>query len=225
MKKKVGIHQANYIPWPGYFNKIKNSDIFVFLDHVDYVKNDFMNRNKIKTSNGWYYLTIPIERVFYRSPFNTILLPKDNTWAEKHWSSIEANYKKSPYFEAYKDFFFRSYSLLPKTLEEFNINIIIYILQQLDIDTEIVKSSELKFDTSLTKTDLLIEIARKVGASTYISGEGGSNYLDLQKFKDIKVEFQKFTLSRYNQQFGEFVPNLSIIDLLFNEGENSKNFI
>ena len=98
-------------------------------------------------------------------------------------------------------------------------------MQQLDIDTEIVKSSDLKLDTSLTKTDLLIETARKVGASTYISGEGGSNYLELQKFRDIKVEFQKFTLSRYNQQFGEFVPNLSIIDLLFNEGENSKNFI
>ena len=85
MKKKVGIHQANYIPWPGYFNKIKNSDVFVFLDHVDYVKNDFMNRNKIKTPNGWCYLTIPIERIFYRNHFNTVLLPKDNTWAEKHW--------------------------------------------------------------------------------------------------------------------------------------------
>ena len=225
MDKIVGIHQPNYLPWPGYFNKMKNVDIFVFLDTVDYAKNDFMNRNKIKTSNGWLYLTIPIEGKYYRKPINSVLLPSDDRWARNHWKTIEINYKKVPYFEKYRDSFEKIFKNLPRTLVEFNKKLILNITNLLHINVEIVKASDLSIDSELKKTDLLLEIVKKVGGKYYLSGMGARDYIEENKFKDIKLKFQHFELKKYHQLYGEWIPNLSVIDLIFNEGEKSLSII
>ncbi|MBI2654850.1 WbqC family protein [Candidatus Woesearchaeota archaeon] len=225
MKRKVAIHQINYLPWIGYFNKIKICDVFVFLDSVDYVKNNYMNRNKIKTNTGWCYLTIPIERRYYRKPFNMVTLPNNADWADNHWKTIELNYRKAPYFNSYKDFFEKSYKSLPKILGEFNEKFIRHIIKLLDINTELLKSSDLNLDRELKKTDLLLEIVRRTNGVTYISGVGAKNYMEIEKFTDVNLEFQNFVHPDYHQLHGDWIPYLSIIDLIFNEGEKSKNFI
>lgn len=216
--KKVTIHQLNYLPWLGLFDKINKSDTFVMLDDVQYAKNEMMNRNKIRTSNGWCYLTIPIEKKYYRKPFINVKLPKDNIWKKKHWRSIEINYAKALFFSSYSDFFKKLYQKKHETLLELNHEIIMHIIRELKIDIEIVKSSDLKYNRSLKKTDLLLDILSVVNADCYLSGVGGRDYLEISKFKKIKLEFQNFKHPTYQQVYKGFIPNLSAIDFLFNTG-------
>ena len=101
----ISIHQPDYLPWLGYFNKIKKSDVFVFLDSVSYSRNGFHNRNKIKTNQEWCYLTISIKRSQCFLPLKQVKLPDDNHWVKNHWKSIKVNYCKAPYWYRYKNFF------------------------------------------------------------------------------------------------------------------------
>ena len=221
--KKVTIHQANYLPWLGFFHKINHTDTFVILDDVQYSKNQLINRNKIRTPQGWCYLTIPIERKYYRIPLKEVKLPKDNKWKNKHWKSIEMNYKKAPFFNSHYEFFKKSYEKDYETLMELNCDIIKYLIKVLKIEVNIIKSSDLDYDRSFKKTDLLLDILLKINADCYLSGIGLSavgkkHYLETNKFKTIKLEFQTFKHPVYKQVYKDFIPNLSAIDFLFNTG-------
>ncbi len=222
---KTSIHQINYLPWIGYFNKIKQSDLFVLFDIADYTKNSVQNRNKIRTATDWVYLTIPMENKYFDQPAYKVNLPNNNIWQKKHWKTIELNYKKAPYFDSYKDFFEKLYSSNLETLHEINEKIIRYIIKELNINTEIKKTSELKINKDLKKTDLLLNILQTVNATVYLSGQGGKSYLEKEKFKNIKLELQEFEHPLYKQVYPGFVKNLSIIDLLFNTGEKAQKLI
>lgn len=219
----VTIHQPEYLPYIGFFDRISRADIFVILDNVQYQKNAFINRNKIKTFDGWQWLTVPVKQREALKNINEIEISNEIDWRVKHWKALLYNYNKAPYFKKYSDFFEKLYKQNWTSLANLDIYLIENIMDMLGLKKEIKKSSLLKANGKAD--DLLINICKELGADTYFSGPGGRGYMDLEKFKEqnINVVFQEFTHPVYAQQFGEFIPNLSIIDLLFNN-ENSKIF-
>ena len=223
----ISIHQPQYLPWLGYFDKIDRADIFVFLDDVQFKKNEWQNRNKIKTARGWQWITVP---VIHKFPQEIRQVKINNTinWRKQHLASLMINYQKAAHLDDYIDFFKNLYSREWEYLSELNIYTIKNLLKILGIKTKLVKSSELKLAGK--STEYLVNISKRLGASGYISGEGGRSYLELDKFKHntIEVFFQDFKCPRYRQlycQSQRFLENLSIVDLLFNEGKESLNIL
>lgn len=217
---RVSIHQPDYLPWLPYFNKIKNVDIFVFLDCAQYSKNKFHNRNKIRTSQGWVYLTIPIPRDQYEKKIFEVALPKNRDWRRKHWKSILISYSRAPYFKEYKDFFENIYQSEFEYLADLNIEIIKYLKDRFNFSARFVCESELKINKELKGSERLLAILKELKANYYLSGSSGRRYLDLSLFEkeNIQVEFQEYKHPVYSQLFGKFIPGLSAIDLLFNCG-------
>lgn len=216
----IAIHQPNYLPYPGYFSKIRESDTFVFLDNAQFEKNNFTNRNRIRTPQGWCWLTVPLHKPDLNTEIKDVLIDQKQDWQVKHWKSLVFNYGRSPFFyisqilkPIYQDVKWRNLALL-------NESIIIMLCAYLGVETEFVKASNLSVKGS--GTDLLVDICKRLDATTYLSGPSGRNYLELDKFEKegIKVRFQEFKPHPYPQQFGkEFISNLSIVDMLFNVGE------
>lgn len=223
----VSIHQPDFIPYLGYFDKIKRADIFIFLDEAQLDKNRPRNRNKIKTPQGWSYITIPLEHHYYLKPIKDAHLPQDNTWREKHLKTFQMFYKKSPYFDLLYPRLEKIYHGKTASFSEFNIQLIKEILNILDIKTELKKESELAPDSGLAATERLIHLLRLTNASQYISGPSGKKYLDTSLFpqNNIKLEIQHYEFKPYPQLFGEFIPMLSVIDAVFNLGPKAKDII
>lgn len=221
----VTIHQPEYLPWIGFFDRIYKADVFVILDNVQYQKNAFINRNKIKTSQGWQWLTVPVKQRESRKKINEIEINNKTDWRAKHWKALLYNYNKAPYFKKYSDFFEKVYKKNWNLIADLDIYLIENIMHMFGVKKEIKKSSLLKARGKAD--DLLINICKELEADTYLPGPGPKiyGYMDLEKFKkqNINVVFQEFTHPVYVQQFAkkEFIPNLSIIDLLFNN-ENPK---
>ena len=223
----ASIHQPDYLPWLAYFDKMKRADVFVLLDRAQYAKNKFQNRNKIKTANGWTYLTIPIPRTEDFKNLNEVALPQDSSWQKKHWRAIYTSYARAPYFKEHRDFFEKLYNSQYQHLAGLNIEIIKYLKEQFGFKTKLILESEMKIDKELKATERLAAILRELGARNYISGRSGRKYLDLALFNkaNIKVEFQDYQHPQYKQLFGQFIPGLSAIDLLFNEGPRAGEII
>lgn len=225
MSKTMAMHQANYIPWIGYFYKMAHCDVFVYLDDVQYPRGkSFSARNRIKTPQGAKFLTIPVTKtggkegkVLYRD-----VQFADNEWQEKHKKTLELNYKKAPYFDEVFSMYCleidRSTSLL-----ELNIHLIEAIAEYLKISTQRVKLSDVLL-TFGQKTDLIIDICNALEADIYLSGTGGGKvYNDEEKLSEngIKLIYNEFNHPVYPQLWEGFTPNLSILDLLFNCGRES----
>ncbi|MBN19325.1 MAG: hypothetical protein CL758_07640 [Chloroflexi bacterium] len=223
--KNVMIRQPGYMPNLGFFKKIQSSDIFVFLDDVQFSKDSFDNRNKIKTISDFDWITVPLQRPVYGKKLNQILISDSTNWIKKHSDLIYENYKSAPFFSSYwyeiKQILDRKFN----SLIELNLNLINYFLKILEIPNETIKSSELK--TSKTKTERLIEICKLLNASSYISGKGGKNYIDETLFQksNIDLTYENFIHPQYSQLHGNFIENLSIIDLILNEGPNSSKIL
>ena len=222
--KILSIRQPGYLPFIGFFKKIQATDVFVFLDDVQYTRSDFDNRNKIRIQDDSMWLTIPIFNKTGQT-LNEVKIDYSKKWVSKHKSSIEYNYEKAPYFEEYwKDIEL----ILDKSWEkliDLNMELINYFITKLEINTKTVFSSELNINK--TGSEKLLEICKDLQVDTYLSGEFGRNYLDINLFQqeNIKVIFEKFEHPTYDQTFDGFVQNMSIIDLLFNEGQNAKNIL
>jgi len=218
--KIISIRQPGYLPYLGFFKKIESVDVFVFLDDVQYSRGDWDNRNKIRTSNDSAWLTVPILSKPARV-LNQVKIDYSKDWLYKHKTTIKFNYENSPFFDLYwkniESIFDKSY----KKLLELNMSLIDYFLSVLQIKTETILSSTL--DLNSTGSKKLLDICKLLDADTYLSGELGKNYLDKKIFQNanIKIIFEKFHHPVYNQNNSNFLSNLSIIDLLFNEGPNS----
>ncbi len=224
----VSIHQPNYIPYPGFFNKIKESDLFVIYDTAQYVKGRWDNRNRIRDKQGSIFLTIPLkDKHSFRLSFRDVKLPIDNKWKKKHLKSIKICYAKSKYFDKYIDSLEKIYSRDFKDLVSFNTALIRFLMESLDIRTKTVFSSELNLSGDTKSTKALLDILNAVKSKSYISGPSGPNYLNMELFEElgIKVKLQKYSLDSYPQVYEDFIPNLSTLDLLFNMGSKSRNFI
>lgn len=217
MVTKIAIHQPNYLPWIGYFQKISSADVFIILDNVHFSKDSFTQRTKIRTKDGWMWLTIPIEKKYHRDTIENILLPEDNKWKKRHWTSIISNYSRSKYYDIHRSFFEELYSESLKNLQLFNEKGILYLIDNFGIDVEIHRASEFDLGDS-RNTDLLVELIKKVGGDCYISGMGGEKYMNENRFKEesIKLEYFKFETFKYPQRWDGFIPYMSAIDILFN---------
>ncbi len=219
-------HQPTYLPWLGLFNKIHYSDCFVLFDTVQYLPKEWMNRNKIKTVNGEMYLTVPVQKKGFLKKMNKeIKVDNSNNWQRKHLKSIFINYKDTKYFNDYFPFFEDVYTKKWDYLCELNTFILENLLDFLSIKIKILKLSELNLEG--TKSDLVLNLCKKLNAKTFIFGEQGKNYADINKFNqnNITVMFQKYTHPKYNQNFKNFLSNMSVIDLIFNCGKNSLEII
>ena len=217
----VMIRQPGYLPNIGFFKKIQSSEFFVFLDDAQFVKDRFDNRNKIRTVDGYRWLTVPLKRPVFLKKLNEISISYDTNWQTEHCNLIFESYNKTNYFSSYwtsiKNIIEKKY----KNLFELNIDLIKFVSSELKISTETVLSSELNI--SEIKTQKLVSICSKLNASHYISGISGHDYLEEKLFleSDIKLIYENFIHPRYEQIHGNFLENMSIIDLLFNMGENS----
>ena len=223
---KVAIHQPQYLPWLGYFDKIDQADCFVLLDDVQFKKNEWQNRNKIKTAAGWQWLTVP---VLHRFPQRIceVRINRTDPWSRKHLQALTSNYSSAPFFDLHRPFFEEIYGREWTLLVDLNVAAITYLAEALGIRTKLVMASSLPVPAELEATDRLIAICQAVGANTYLSGVGGREYLDLAPFEEagIGVLFQAFQTRPYPQRFGAFVADLSIVDLLFNCNDQSLQII
>jgi len=224
--KKVAILQSNYIPWKGYFDIIRQSDVFVIYDEIQYTKNDWRNRNLIKTNNGTQWITIPVSQKSLSQKINETVVSQYN-WNVKHWNTLLANYGKAPFFKEFGPLFKELYlSIETNLLSEINLKFIRLINQILEIKTEIIDSTTLNLQGDTNEK--LIECVTQLGGSHYISGPAAKNYIDLDAFaaKNIEVEWMDYSgYPEYSQQHPPFVHGVSVLDLIFNEGKNSKNFL
>lgn len=226
----LSVHQPQYIPWLGYFDKIDKSDCFVFLDNVQYKVREYQNRNKIRIKDGWIWLTIPVtSKGMGRQKISEIKIDNESEWQKKHLRSFESWYGQAKFFKKYHNFFENAYSIKWEKLMDLNIHIIKYLLKELKIETPLYYES--RVGTTSQGTDRIIEICTKLKGSTYLSGIGGKDYLEEEKFSQagIKLEYQKFNHPTYNQLYtptdNSFIPFMSVLDLLFNEGEESINIL
>lgn len=220
---KVSIHQPCYIPYLGVFYKIWCSDIFVYLDNVQYSKGYVYDCNRIKTSQGESRLKIPLERQL--GDLLTDVKPKNFLgWREKHLKTIEMNYKKAPYFLEFFDLFADKLMADYESLAELNIVLMDLLMKWFGWDIITMKSSEMKLCTRSEAR--VIDIVNRLCGDVYISGIGGRQYQNEDHFKasGIRLEYSDFFSMEYGQQWGKFLPNMSVIDYAMNEGHDIGSF-
>ena len=225
---KVAINQSNYISWKGYFDMIKSVDLFILYDNVQYTRRDWRNRNKIKTAHGLKWLTIPVNvkgKYFQKINETTI---SDKKWNLNHLRTIEGCYSKSQYFEDVIPLVEHLYvTANHERISEINFHFIAGICDYLGINTKIVFSSE--YDLSeQRKNERLIDICKQAGAKEYISGPLAKDYIVKDKFDEagIKLTWMNYDdYLEYPQLHGDFVHKVSILDVLFNCGKKTIDFI
>jgi len=221
----LGCIQSSYIPWRGYFDLIRQSDIFVFHDDIQYTKQDWRNRNRIKTAAGLIWLSIPVRKATARGAIDEVEIDNEQDWGRKHWHAIETHYDNAPFFSQYADFFKANLTRHWDRLSHLNVYLISNICDALGIRTKFIDSRSLGLTGR--KTERLIQICRACDATRYLSGPSARNYIEPDKFKAIgvEIEYMVYDYPPYPQQFGPFVEGASIIDLLFNCGPTSIEFI
>jgi hypothetical protein len=224
--KTVAVLQSNYIPWKGYFDIIHDVDLFIYYDDVQYTKNDWRNRNRIKTSQGTSWLTVPVgahnEQLIYEVKLQNAM------WAQKHWKTIQANYSRSPYYKVYKDFLEHTYIEMNwTTLSELNQYLIEQIsVQFLGIKTQFKDSRD--YSSTGNKLDKLIDLLKKAEADKYISGPAAKNYIIDEKFAEegIALIYKDYSnYPEYSQAYPPFDHYVTILDLLFNAGSDAPYYI
>ncbi|MDX4036779.1 WbqC family protein [Aliarcobacter skirrowii] len=226
MSKKIAILQSNYIPWKGYFDLINMVDEFIFYDEVQYTKNDWRNRNKIKTPQGIQWLTIPVRQESLDQKIKDTKI-SDKKWNIKHWRTISQNYSKSKYFKDYKGIFEELYLTCDEEyLSEINYKFITTINEILEIKTKLRWSSE--FELVDGQTEKLLGICKDCNADIYLSGPAAKDYFneELAKQENIKVEWMDYSgYKEYEQLNPPFEHGVTILDLIFNEGDRAKEFM
>lgn len=212
---KVAIHQSQYLPWPPYFKKIAAADVFVVMDNVQFQKNGVQNRNKIRNYQHDFWLTIPISgSISEQISEKKIASP---VWQKKHWNSIQGSYRQAPMWKTYEDELYQLYNERTyDNLIDVNREVLHFFLRKLKIPTKVVYLSELGVQGK--KSDLVLNICKHLGASTYISGLGGKDYLREQDFSEagIEIVYEPSIPPEYEQFHGEFIPGLSALDYLMN---------
>lgn len=219
-------HQPVYLPWLGLFHKIAVSDKFVSFNQVQYLPKDWNNRNRIKTPQGPLWLTVPVlTKGYLEKQITEIEINNVEPWRRKHWRSLLGNYRGAPYFKIYSDFFEELYKRDWRFLAAFNDHMLQWFLKTLGIQVEFHAASQFQFQG--TKSDLVLDMCKQLGADVYIFGELGKGYADVEAFQKAgkEVIFQKYEHPVYPQQHGAFISHLSIVDLLFNCGDSSLDIL
>lgn len=225
--KKIAIVQSNYLPWKGYFDLIAAVDEFILYDDVQFTRRDWRNRNLIKTPSGTSWLTVPVKN---RGRFSQLIRETEidgDSWQVAHWNSLERNYKRAPFFNEVSGF------LRPLLLEgryhflsELNAILIKTIAEYLGITTKISDSSAFRME--IGKSDRLVSICEQAGGREYFSGPSAKKYLDEEVFRQRGISVVWFDYGGYppyQQLWGNFLHEVSVVDLIFNCGPRSGKFM
>ena len=225
MKKRIAILQSNYIPWKGYFDIIAGVDEFILYDDVQYTKNDWRNRNTIKTPAGSTWLSIPVHHSM-NDKIKDVKISQRN-WNVKHWKTIQQNYSKAAGFSQAKPFLEDLYEGIDSEyLSDINFTFINAINIFLGIKTEITRSSDYQYGGD--KSQRILELCKAANAGVYVSGSAAKNYLDLKLFEraNIQLEWADYTnYPEYTQLFPPFEEKVSILDVILNTGNNAGNYL
>lgn len=224
---KVVVLQPGYIPWSGYFDQMHQADLFVHATNLQFTRQDWRSRNRIKTRNGWQWLTVPVRsKGMYKSPIHEIQVNNDIPWASKHLNLLKENYADSPFYDDYINFFEDAYRHRWEFLVDLDLHIIHFLRNTLKINTEMVDIQELGIDAT-DKNERLIQVCKKLGATTYISGNAAKAYIRPELFDaaGILLVYHEYQHPVYPQLHGDFVPYMSIVDVLFNCGPQSRSVI
>jgi hypothetical protein len=225
--KKVAAVQSAYIPWKGFFDLAASVDEFILLDDVQYTPRDWRNRNRIKTDLGARWLTIPVKTKGRRMQKIFEAEVADPSWAARHWQTIRLFYRNAPCFRSYSDLFADLYHGCRETsLSHINRRFIEAICDLLSIRTAISRSTD--YAVGSGKTRRLVELCRKTGATDYVTGPAARQYLDEDSFHREGIGVIYFDYSgylEYQQLYPPFVHEVSVLDLIFNEGSGAPRFM
>jgi|SRR5579872_560155 len=223
----VSINQPAYLPWLGYFHRIAVSDAHIVLDQVQFEKNSFANRNKVRTREGWCWLTVPVKTAskFGDLCIHEIEIANERQWAAKHWQTLRLNYSRAPFFGLHAAFLESIYTRSWGKLADLTGEITAYLLDAFGIKTKLYFSSAMK--ASGKKDELVLNLCREVGATVYLSGPLGRNYLQEELFREhqIAVRYDDYHHPEYRQVYPGFEPYMAALDLLFNAGPASLEII
>lgn len=223
--KKIAILQSNYIPWKGYFDLIAAVDEFILYDDMQFTKNDWRNRNKIKTPKGLEWLSIPVGSDISRK-IREVALP-ENDWQAKHLKSLEINYGRAPYFDEIMGLIKPIYSNGNiKTLSAFNRALIECVCGYLNIKTKISYSWD--YTLGEGKSERLVNLCQQANAQLYVSGPAAKDYLDTQLFEQSSINVEWFNYADYKeypQLWGAFEHGVTVLDMLFNCGNNAGSYL
>ena len=226
--RTVVITQPTYLPWLGYFYIMKEADVFVFLDHVQFQRSSWQCRNRIKSPTGWFWLTVPTHRKG-RCSIKDVEIDNTQSWQKKHWKALKLNYGKASYFDLYSPFFKSVYEKNWIKLVCLNIYIIKYLASQLGLAPIFLRSSKLRVQGKRTR--MVLSICKTLNADRYVTTPTAKEYMEEDNaeklFRDegIAIEFIKYSHPVYPQCFGEFCSHLSFVDCLFNCGSNSPKIV
>jgi hypothetical protein len=223
----IGILQPGYLPWLGFFEQMYRSDVFVIYDDVQYDKEGWRNRNRIKTANGAQWLTVPVLVKFEEHPLiSGVTIDNQTNWRKKHFLSIRQNYAKAPFFKEYIGTFEEAYSQEWKYLIDIDMYFMRALAESLGMrEKKIVLSSTLGVGGD--RLGRLISICKLFNGDIFYEGAAGKDYIDDHVFAEngIKIEYQNYQHPTYKQLYGDFVPYLSVIDLIFNHGKESLSIL
>jgi hypothetical protein len=219
---KVGVIQSNYIPWRGYFDFINSVDLFVIYDDVQYSKGSWRNRNQLKFADGPKWITLPV-KVNLGMAINEVTV-KELDWKKQHADLLKASLGNAPFFNDAMQVWEQGIAVSSPFLTDLNISITNSICQYLEITTKIVRSEP--YELKGSKTDRLMDLFKKIGATSYLSGPAAESYLDVEMFKqnEISLIYKSYAYKEYPQQFEGFSPAVTILDLIANVGPDAKNY-
>jgi hypothetical protein len=217
---RVTIHQPQFLPWLGYLDKIDQAELFILLDTVQFKKNEWQNRNRIRTANGWQWLTVPVLQRFGQRIDEVVINPTV-AWKAQHLRALEIHYARAPYRDRYllqlRELYFAPW----RRLSDLNKATVRWLLDAYGITTPVRSAAD--YVARDEPTDRLIDLCRAVGATCYLAGPGAESYINKPRFESsgIRLEIQLFQHPIYRQVYEPFEPNLSALDLLFMQGPNA----
>lgn len=224
---KIGILQPGYLPWLGFFEQMFRTDVFVVYDDVQYDKEGWRNRNRIKGANGVLWLTIPVHVKLADHPLiHEVRIDNKTHWRKKHLMSLKMNYAKAPFFSKYIEIFEEAFSHEWDSLVDIDMYFILKLSECLGMgDKKIVRSSTLNVEGD--RLERLVKVCKMFDADVFYEGAAGKNYIDSDYFSEhgVAIEYQDYKHPVYKQLYGDFVPYLSVVDLLFNHGDESLEII
>lgn len=217
---RVTIHQPQFLPWLGYLDKVDQSDLFILLDTVQFKKNEWQNRNRIRTAQGWQWLTVPVLQQFGQR-IGDVMINPTAIWKVQHLRALEMHYARAPYIDRYLPQLRELYASPWTRLSDINKVTVQWLLRAYGILTPVRCASE--FHAREEPTNRLIDLCRAVGATEYLAGAGAERYMDKPRFEasGIRLEMQTFTHPSYRQIYDPFEPNLSALDLLLMQGPDA----
>ncbi len=218
------ILQPGYLPWLGFFEQMHRADLFVMFDDVQFDKHGWRNRNRIRTKEGFAWLTVPVNSSG-KPRVNEVLIENKHNWRKKHLGALTANYSGAPFFKDYFDELGEIIMQPHEKLIDLDVAIIFFLKKSLGIKTDITFSSKLSSKGS--GAERVVNICRELGAKQYISGDAGRDYLNEEDFlkNGIKLTYQNYKHPEYKQVYKGFVPYMSTVDILFNKGKESLSLL